>query len=258
MVRSSPNVSSDSIFVKGWAPSVLNCVASGCGTGPAVLRRALNINEPMVLVALEDFAPLARPPADPPCQDWRHLRMPSRPSSPPALPASCEAARRASSRDDISIVEKGSLALGLLLSFHRFIMWVRMREGKTFVQARTLPWVTRASEPTSGYIAAPRRRSVGAGCGWVDGYLHQYVIAFGGVLWREHAADSAHARVVATTSIAIVVSVLGLVDGGAVMHTVQLAIALGGCQLGQALRSCSPAHSFAHLAGDPRQKPSVV
>ena len=40
-----------SIFVKGWAPSVLNCVASGCGTGPAVLRRALNINEPMVLVA---------------------------------------------------------------------------------------------------------------------------------------------------------------------------------------------------------------
>ena len=92
-----------------------------------------------------------------------------------------------------------------------------MREGEAFVPQANPPTGSPPplAEPTSGTLAAPRRRSVGAGCGWVDGYLHQYVIAFGGVLWREHAADSAHARVVATTSIAIVVSVLGLVDGGA-------------------------------------------
>lgn len=219
MVRSSPNVSSDSIFVKGWAPSVLNCVASGCGTGPAVLRRALNINEPMVLVALERRgcafgASSCRPSLSglAPLADAIASKL--------SACATCvlrSRSTRASWRDDISIVEQK--ALSRLDCCCRFIVsscGCACERGKLLFRKRTLPQGhPPLAEPTSGTLAAPRRRSVGAGCGWVDGYLHQYVIAFGGVLWREHAADSAHARVVATTSIAIVVSVLGLVDGGA-------------------------------------------
>lgn len=164
-----------------------------------------------------EVAPLARPPADPPCQDWRHLRMSLCPSSPPALPASCEAARRAhhgamtfllwSNRQAASLVS-GCVVVS---SFHH----AQENPGGAFPRKRT-----QHPSPPSLHSERRSRNHVVGRCGWVDGYLHQYVpsvrvIAFGGVLWREHAADSAHARVVATTSIAIVVSVLGLVDGGA-------------------------------------------